>query len=70
MDGKGMSKKKVQECYDLIKVYFKDEPKKAIEWFHVINPALGGIRPIEMIHRGRSDKLLMFIKSRLEGYWS
>jgi hypothetical protein len=64
-----MKNNKAQECYDLIKGYFKDEPKKAIEWFHAINPSLGGIRPIEMINNKRSDKLLMFIKSRLEGYY-
>lgn len=61
-----MSKNKAQECYDLIKGYFKDDPKKAIHWFHDINSSLGGIRPIQMIHTGRSAKLLMFIKSTLE----
>jgi hypothetical protein len=64
-----MANNKAQECYDLIKGYFKDDPKKAIQWFHEFNSSLGGIRPIEMIHTGRSAKLLMFIKSRLEGYW-
>ena len=61
-----MSSNKAQECYDLIKDYFKDDPKKTVEWFHDINSSLGGIRPIKMIHNGRSDKLLMFIKSTLE----
>lgn len=64
-----MSKKKSQECYDLIKEYFKGNSRKAIAWFHEINPSLGGIRPIEMINNGRSAKLLMFIKSRLDGYF-
>lgn len=61
-----MIKNKAQECYDLIKEYFKDDPKKAIDWFHELNSSLGGIRPIEMIHNGRSDKLLKFIRSSLE----
>ncbi len=64
-----MRKNKAQECYDLIKGYFKDDPSKAIHWFHEHNPGLGGIRPIQMIHTGRSAKLLMFIQSRLDGYW-
>ena len=61
------SKKKSQEAFDLIKDYFKGNTKKSIDWFHEINPCLGGIRPIEMIRNGRSDKLLSFIRSRLDG---
>lgn len=62
-----MSSNKAQECFDLVKEFFKDDSRKAIDWFHEFNSSLGGIRPIEMIHNGRSDKLLMFIRSRLEG---
>lgn len=58
---------KAQEAFDLVKDFFKGDSRKAIDWFHVINPSLGGIRPIEMIHNGRSDKLLKFIRSQLAG---
>lgn len=61
-----MSNNKAQEAFDLIKEYFNDDSRKAIDWFHEINPLLGGIRPIEMIHNGRSDKLLKFIRSQLD----
>ena len=62
-------KNKAQECYDLVKEFFRDDSRKAIDWFHEINSSLGGIRPIEMIKNGRSDKLLKFIRSRLDGNW-
>lgn len=64
-----MSKNNAQECFDLVKEFFKDDSRKAIDWFHEVNSSLGGIRPIEMIHNGRSDKLLKFIRSRLDGNW-
>ena len=59
-------KKKAQEAFDLIRGYFKGNTRKSIDWFHEPNPCLGGIKPIEMIRNGRSDKLLMFIRSQLE----
>lgn len=61
-----MIKNKAQEAFDLIKEYFKGDSRKTINWFHEINPSLGGIRPIEMINNGRSDKLLKFIRSSLD----
>lgn len=57
---------KAQQCYDLVKEYFKGDNKKTMAWFHEENPGLGYTRPIEMINNGRSDKLLRFIESLLE----
>jgi len=58
-----------QKCYDLVKEYFKGDNKKTITWFHEPNSGLGYTRPIEMINNRRSDKLLKFIQSRLDGYF-
>jgi hypothetical protein len=55
-----------QKCYDLVKEFFKGDPKKTIAWFHEFNPGLGYLRPIEMINNRRSDKLLKFIQSSLD----
>lgn len=62
-----MSNSRSQRCYELVKEFFKGDNKKTIDWFHDINPGIGGIRPIEMIKNGRSDKLLKFIESQLDG---
>lgn len=55
-----------QTCFDLVKHHFKDDASRAIDWFHEFNMDLGGIRPIEMLNNRESDKLLKFIRSRLD----
>ncbi len=47
--------------------FFKDDYEKTLLWFYVKNPALGGVKPIEMIKNGRTDKLCKFIETALEG---
>lgn len=38
----------------------------AQKWMTTINPFLGGVRPVDMIYAGRIDKVLKFIKSRID----
>jgi uncharacterized protein (DUF2384 family) len=50
---------------DLVRGFFKDEEKTKL-WFHTENPMLGGIKPIDMIRQGRSEKLLKFVQAMLK----
>lgn len=50
----------------LANTYFKDE-KKTSQWMNTENPLLGGQEPVEMIFKGRTEKLLKFIKNQLDG---
>ncbi len=45
--------------------YFKDDVKIAL-WLETPNPALGRVRPLDMVAAGRIDKLLKFVESALE----
>lgn len=61
-------KKRLSEwatAINLVDSYFKDS-SKTVQWFRIPNPQLGGIRPEEMIQRGRCDKLIRFIQVALE----
>jgi uncharacterized protein (DUF2384 family) len=40
---------------------FKDEVKTFL-WFGTPNPMLGGCKPIDMVLRGREEKLIQFIE--------
>lgn len=57
-----------QAYFEKIKNHFNGDTKKAWLWFKTINPALGGITPLEMIKQGRVEKLKKFIDSRLEDH--
>lgn len=50
----------------LVNTYFNDE-KKTTQWLNSENQLLGGQEPVEMIFKGRTEKLLKFIKSQLKG---
>lgn len=50
----------------LVNTFFKDE-KKTTQWLNTKNPLLGEQEPIEMIFKGRTDKLLKFIQNQIEG---
>jgi len=50
---------------DLVMGFFKDEEKTRL-WFHTENPMLGGIRPIDLIKLGRSEKLLKFVQTAIK----
>lgn len=49
----------------LVNTHFKDEHKTQV-WLNSENPLLGNQEPIEMIFKGRTAKLLKFIKNQLE----
>lgn len=57
-----------QSVEAIVKVqqFFKNYDKTAA-WFNTENPGLGFICPITMINKGRSEKLLMWIKNQIEG---
>lgn len=45
--------------------YFDQNFEKTLDWFVTRNPMLGGVSPYEMLKRGRSEKLLQFIKTSI-----
>lgn len=49
--------------------YFKGDTRKAWVWFGTPNPHLGGHKPVDMIRKGRTQKLMAFIDAQLKG-WS
>jgi len=59
--------KTVEQCYTLVRHFFKDEPGKVNVWFTTPNPFLGHISPQDMINVGQEHKLLNWIKSNLSG---
>ncbi len=50
----------------LINSHFDDEQKTTL-WLNTENPLLGGQEPIEMILKGRAEKLQDFITTQLKG---
>jgi len=56
-----------EKCFKLVLNYFDDNYEKTLMWCYVDNPALGGVKPIQMILNGRTDKLLKFIENALDG---
>lgn len=57
----------ILEIFGRIAIFFKWQPEKIPLWFCSSNPLLGGVKPIEMIHKHRQEKLLKFIKNQLDG---
>lgn len=55
------------QAFQEILEFFNDDKDKAIAWYTIKNPALGGISPYEMIKIGRGAKLMKFIRSALAG---
>jgi len=50
----------------LVNSFFLDD-KKTTLWLNTSNPLLGDVTPMSMIFDGRTDKLVKFIESSLEG---
>ncbi len=50
----------------LVNSFFNND-KKTTQWLNTKNPLLGEKEPIEMIFEGKTEKLIGFINSRLEG---
>ena len=56
----------VAHVSSLVNTFFRDD-KKTTQWLNTSNPLLGGQEPIEMIFKGRTEKLVDFINNQLEG---
>lgn len=56
---------KIRLIIALLDNFFKN-PVKSDLWLRTKIPLLGNVRPWDMIEVGREDKLLKFIKNRLE----
>jgi hypothetical protein len=57
----------LDEIFEYLVEFFKDEPKKALLWMFTPNPNLGNISPYKMYHYRRLKKLWEFVRScRLE----
>ena len=50
---------------NLVGSFFND-PDKTVLWFQISNPALGGMKPKDMIRYGRYAKLLRYIQTALD----
>lgn len=53
------------ELWEPVFQFFKNEIKTFL-WFDTENPNLGGCRPIDMILKGREEKLKKFINNQLD----
>ncbi len=51
--------RELERLTDALRVLF--EEKEIGEWFDAPNPALGGLKPIEVIERGETDRLWQMI---------
>lgn len=58
----------ITPIYEKVKTYFHDDVEKTMAWFNAPNSSLGGVKPLDMIHKGRIEKLNKFINARLSGY--
>ena len=69
----GMPKELERRLYEIAVIcelmagYFQGDAKKTATWFHIKNPALGGVSPKDMIRFGRYKKLEKFIRNALAG---
>lgn len=66
MKRKPTKTQKIRFIYSLLDVFFKGNFRKTDKWLRTKNHLLGNLRPWDMIEAGREDKLLKFIKDRLE----
>ncbi len=55
-----------QSYFEKIRDYFEGDTQKTWTWFATPNPSLGGVSPMDMIKRGRVDKLKKFIDNALD----
>lgn len=56
------------EAFLKVVEYFKGDREAAFKWFYMPNSYLGGIKPIEMALKGRSNKLIKLIDRLEKGY--
>jgi len=58
----GLSQQRLHEVQRLVKqLHALFDPKIIGRWFDTPNPAFGGLKPIEIIERGESDRLWQMI---------
>lgn len=57
--------KKTKIICRLLDRHFKDA-EKTDRWLQLENLLLGGMRPVDMIKKGQSDRLISFIKNQIE----
>ncbi len=55
-----------KECLELVSRFFNWDIQKILWWWTTENPHLGGITPIEMVKRGRTQKVYSFIIGAIE----
>jgi len=57
----------IDAILDHLKSFFEKEPHKIKLWMTTENPMLGGVKPIDLVIAGRSEKLLKFIENVVDG---
>ena len=57
---------KIHEVRQLVLEFFEYDHDKVRLWMLTKNPALGGVEPMLMIARGRSEKLIKWINNSLD----
>jgi len=61
-DPQGLSQQRLRELERLAQALSRLFKKESLgEWFDTPNPAFGGLKPIEVIERGESDRLWQMI---------
>ena len=61
--------KTLEEGFKFVLEFFNHDYEKALMWFYIPNPALGGISAANMIMTDRTEKLLKFIEDKQEGFF-
>jgi len=56
----------IDDVYNKVCGFFKDDERKTWLWFNTENPLLGGVSPWDMICRGRGEKLLKFVTTSID----
>ena len=56
----------IRVIFAMLDVFFNGNFKKTYTWIRTKNPLLGGVRPWDMIDKGREKKLFKFVKNAIE----
>jgi len=54
-----------QEYFEKVKKHFRNDEKKAWDWFQQINPEFGMLSPLNALKLGRENKVKDFINKRM-----
>ena len=55
------------QAMEAVREFFKDD-EKFIMWWATANPNLGYLRPLDLIIRGRTKRLIQFIQNSRDGF--